>query len=342
MITTSASRVISTLRLPLIIGVVFIHSSVPLDQPTLIETKIWTIFGYVLPAFCVPLFFMFSGYLFFATTKAFTPKEYAIKLKSRSKSLLIPYIVWNALTLLAFYVFNRLVPSSRSHSMHNVVDYSFIDILSAFWIDYDYYPIALQFWFIRDLMVVILLSPIVYLIVKKTPIGILVFTVLYFIIPRFAAAYFFSLGAYFALQNKDFIALSYKIRWYAITVFAVSLIVRAFTVDRTSPDTDLPYIKEVYILSSMIVVLVLTDKLSCKYQVPTLFTNSSFFIFCSHILIGAVISRIITSFLAGRNEIFWIIGYFANPFIIVALGILLYKLLSLYTPRLLSFITGGR
>lgn len=335
MITTSASRVISTLRLPLIIGVVFIHSKIPspLDTPALTNTM--TIFSEILPKFCVPLFFVFSGYLFFGTTDAFTAKDYQHKLKSRFRSLFVPYIVWNTLVILFYYCVHRFMPSMINPIDNNIADMSAIELLKSFWDHSGGFPIAYQFWFIRDLMVVMLLSPIVYLVVRRTIIGIIVLIVLYFILPHFSAAYFFSLGAYFALQNKDFIALSKRVCWYAVPICIISLIA-------TMMFKDIEYITKIYILSSMIVVLTLTDAYSSKHQLPALFSNLSFFIFCYHILPLLIVQKIGKLFLENKSEILWIIDYFANPVIIVALGILLYKLLSLYTPRLLSFITGGR
>lgn len=41
---------------------------------------------------CVPFFFMISGYLFFRTYKS---SKWKAKIRSRAKSLLIPYLIWN-------------------------------------------------------------------------------------------------------------------------------------------------------------------------------------------------------------------------------------------------------
>ena len=46
-----------------------------------------------LTRFAVPVFFMISGYLFYLTFE-FSKKGYWYKLKSRFKSLVIPYIAW--------------------------------------------------------------------------------------------------------------------------------------------------------------------------------------------------------------------------------------------------------
>lgn len=101
MLTSSASRVISTLRLPLMAGVVFIHSKSIFHQPSMpLLSNTATLFSSLLPSFCVPLFFVFSGYLFFADTPKFTPADYRRKLRKRFRTLGVPYLVWNTLTML--------------------------------------------------------------------------------------------------------------------------------------------------------------------------------------------------------------------------------------------------
>lgn len=48
----------------------------------------------------VPVFFVISGYMFFYKVAGLTTEIYKSKLKRRVKSLLIPYLIWNALALL--------------------------------------------------------------------------------------------------------------------------------------------------------------------------------------------------------------------------------------------------
>ena len=101
------SKIISFLRFPLIAGVVLIHAYGGLtmqgkDMGSLneypINDAIQYLFSRILTSVCVPCFFFISGYLFYI-------KEndcYKNKIRKRIKTLLIPYLFWNALILLFF------------------------------------------------------------------------------------------------------------------------------------------------------------------------------------------------------------------------------------------------
>ena len=54
---------------------------------------------------CVPFFFMISGYLFFRTYDKSKWKE---KMLSRVRTLLIPYMVWNAIYTLFMVTLKRI------------------------------------------------------------------------------------------------------------------------------------------------------------------------------------------------------------------------------------------
>lgn len=202
----------------------------------------------------------------------------------------------------------------------------------------------------RDLLIVIVFSPVIYLIVKKTPIGIMCLSVMYFTLPHMSACYFFSLGSYFAIQQKDFVALSRHLCKYAVAVAALSL-------GTLIALSNILKAAELYILSSMIVAVAVAYRCSerradcCRYlskyrrlvyRHKKERYDPSFFLFCYHILPLMILKKIGLSFLAGKAECFWIADYFFNPLITILLGVLLYNYLHKYTQRLLSFITGGR
>jgi fucose 4-O-acetylase-like acetyltransferase len=99
------SQVIDFIRFPLIVGVLFIHnrnSNLVLDGQIIGTDNYLPIFHYcssffsqVFGRISVPLFFFMSGFLFFLNVDKFNGYSYAKKLKSRAKTLLIPYLFWN-------------------------------------------------------------------------------------------------------------------------------------------------------------------------------------------------------------------------------------------------------
>ena len=97
------------LRFPLIVGIVFIHCfGKPFDIestgngiPTGMDLYNLTRVGisHVLTHVCVPTFFFISGYLFFIGLEKWNTKEWCRKVKKRGKTLFIPYLIWNSLSI---------------------------------------------------------------------------------------------------------------------------------------------------------------------------------------------------------------------------------------------------
>ena len=92
--------VIKSIRFPLIIGVILIHSVIIKSDEAI--NMGYSILGYstklmceILPQFCVPMFFAISGYLFFYNLDKFSTRQYLNKIKRRFHTLFIPYLFWN-------------------------------------------------------------------------------------------------------------------------------------------------------------------------------------------------------------------------------------------------------
>jgi surface polysaccharide O-acyltransferase-like enzyme len=110
------SKVIDFLRFPLCILVVFIHNQDASIDKQLQETY-WIcneLFSEILGRVAVPLFFFFSGFLFFLNVNTFNIKNIKNKLESRVKTLLVPYLFW---TMLIVIIFNIGLPLLK-HKMN--------------------------------------------------------------------------------------------------------------------------------------------------------------------------------------------------------------------------------
>ena len=161
------SKVIDVLRFPMIVGVVLWHSFLKV-----LWDWIFRIQGYryiILPLFYITYFgfsgssfiFFISGYLFFFRT-TFSVDVYKKKLKSRIKTLLIPYLFWNFVVLVGHWIVTVLSPVQlTSGAYKQVSDYTVCDYLISFW-NINGMPVNGALWFIRDLMVMLVFSPLVY------------------------------------------------------------------------------------------------------------------------------------------------------------------------------------
>lgn len=59
------------------------------------------------------------------------------------------------------------MPELTSGQNKAVTDYHWTDWLNLFWSHRDGRPVCYQFWFIRDLFVVMLLSPLLHLLLRR-------------------------------------------------------------------------------------------------------------------------------------------------------------------------------
>lgn len=149
----------------------YIREAAPVSLP--VTTPLQTLLGYEIGRCAVPLFFAISGYLFFRDIdlgsswreayKALWPK-----MVKRVRTLLVPY-------LLAAW-FAPLLLLALEHVPGISYDYTFFtdtfngplpDLLRmVYWDSGSGVPFAFQLWFLRDLIIIVALSPLLLLIAR--------------------------------------------------------------------------------------------------------------------------------------------------------------------------------
>lgn len=217
----ATSTSINFVRFPLAILVVFIHSIGTTENIAYYAFR--EFFSHIFCSFVVPTFFIISGYLFFQKTQNnFTTNIYIEKIKSRFFTLVIPYIVWNTITLSIDYTKYIIGQESWINYGQNSIGYILFlcflgnpsDLLEGV-----FYPINLPLWYIRDLIVLCIISPLLYFLLKKKITLIMMSLFLFFYlfnikIPYFncTSIVFFSIGAALSIYNKELI---YN-KWYIL------------------------------------------------------------------------------------------------------------------------------
>lgn len=242
------SRTISALRFPLAILVVFIHSKIAdtylmpnwadfhsSDIFLTVQILISNVIGHV----AVPTFYVISGYLFFYKLEDFDARTYIGKLKKRFRSIVIPYLTWNAITI-AYVVVRKLggvVVKGKPLSgiidwfaengwwhlfwdcnMWNLTTYNLLGINTP-----SQAPILVPLWFLRDLIVVVVLTPLIYLMLRKLKgwavvlLGICYITGVFPYIHGLSilAVFFFGLGAYFSINKKNLVEEFSRVRTWS-------------------------------------------------------------------------------------------------------------------------------
>lgn len=370
------SQTIDLLRFPLVICVVFIHMFpyitlvTNMDFPMLSSHGIYNILGIifsnVLPSIAVPSFFLFSGYLFFANFKDWSWNGYKEKLRRRVKSLLIPYLLWNLIPIIMDLI--RQIILAIKNNSYNFTNLCIpkISVMQLFiencrintnlnlcgGTTYMSYPLNLSLWFLRDLIIVCILTPIIYYLIKKTRLGIILIFALGYIINitipipgfSFVSLFFFSLGAYFAINGINIAKFSRRYSTFCIPISIVLLIVCTFTLNR--------YLLDIFIIIGIFAAFAIASNLIEKYNVKpnTFLVKSSFFIYASH-FIDVLIWETPVSFckkLLGRfvigNETYiqQCASYLLAPFLAIGICLLGYYLLSRFMPKLCGILCGNR
>ena len=136
----------------------------------------------------VPMFFVISGFLFFrGVDRNPKPAWFGKKLKRRIRSLLIPYLIANCVAWCVYAAATKWTPGMISGYLGD----DWKDLYFVFWKG----PVNLSLWFIRELIVVCLLSPLVWLLIRYTwGVATIAFGV-FWLMGGYEPVFFFALGA---------------------------------------------------------------------------------------------------------------------------------------------------
>lgn len=238
-----------------------------------------------------------------------------------------------------------------------VVDYTFTDWLWSFY-DTSHinptvegaFPICYQFWFLRDLMVTMVFSPIVYLGVRYLKVlFILCLGILWLInflpaIPGFssAAMFYFSFGAYFSIHKKDFVATMRPL--LPLSLLAYLLLVSVRFIPGCMNSWYIEYVHHLSIILGMLCMIAITSYLLCMGKIKShhFLTNSSFFIYAFHPMPLVLIIKLLFKAIQPQSDFTICMLYFLCPAITIVIGLGLYKSLVILFPKFTAIITGGR
>ena len=367
-ISSLTSSTISALRFPLTVGVVFIHFNVLSDNLAVRGTGnaehfptwlvcMFNLFSEVLPRIAVPLFFIISGYLFFRS--GFMIRTYTDKLRRRVRTLLVPYILWNLLYLIRTAFRDIPAFSGLSHDTAQA-NWSLSAVLACFWDNTRgvfpvpassyIYPQDFPLWYVRDLMVMVVLAPVLYWMLKKVGwLAVVVLGMVWLALHSicnitywgqfFTAAFFFSWGACYGLKGMDLVASMRHRTWIALLypLWAVADMLKVEGIYGL-------YIPNIGLIFGIFSAVVLTAYLLERgvIWVNKFLSDGSFFLYALHALLMLVLARCITKVFFVDSLFYTVSLYFVVPCLTTAVSFGLYELLRRYTPRICAVLTGGR
>ena len=341
------SRSIETLRFPLILLIVFLHCYTSTSAVTRGHDTYFRLlypFSLWMGEAGVPSFFFISGLLLF-----YSKKTYVQKIKSRFQTLLVPYLFFNAL-ILCGYLCLMYLGKTVMIADKDLANYTLMDYIRAFWDrgEWDFgngSPVLCPFWYIRNLMILAILSPIMFYIIKYTKILFpVIFGLLW--INAYDSAYtlqsltMFSLGAYFPICDRNPIEISERYKVFFVGAFMFLAAMDLLHLYMSIPFA-LPFHRLSLVANTFFFICFLGEFLYRHHIYSTFLSKSAFFIFCIHYPI--IISlRVILLKINVYSDYVLIAAYFFSVLFVMSISLLLYGLLIRLFPRIISYITGGR
>ena len=340
------STSIACMRFPLILSIILYHAyiAVPILGHKLYYQIIYP-FGLWIGETGVPAYFFISGMFVF-----YSKKPYLQKMKSRIKTLAIPYIIWNSIMLAAFIIAFFLGYNHIINNVKEIADYRFLDYIRAFWDCGDWNggmgkPVYPPMWFLRNLMILCILSPLIKLIIEKTSILLpLIVSIIWINTPNMGLTYesisSFCLGAFFPICRINLIDIYNKYSTLMISLFILLGIVDIITHTLFS----LPINLQIHRLSIFMNILMLpaigSFLVNKRLEMKSL-SKMSFFIYCIHLPIVIVFRKPASWHPELSNETH-ILLYFISSIVIITICILFYHITKRIMPLFMRLATGNR
>lgn len=277
------SKRINIIKFISIVLVVYIHA----QQTVIVNAGYFsnyfvTLISNGLARSAVPLYFMVSGFLFYKI-KMPSLTEFYIK---KTRTLLVPYIIWNVIIASAILIFSFFFGISfnvgiSADSLFDMHLYNFISIVFGFHGE----PISYQMWFVRDLIIIFIFSPLLNKLSCRTVVFItaLCFT-MWLInigvtwIPRLEGISYFLIG--YLIRRSD-VNLELVDSWkrIVIPIYLLSLLLNMFFFEFHS----LIYKAQIIIgCFFFFIVAGVIDSYSTLSRWVQHLSVYSFFVFCFH------------------------------------------------------------
>ena len=381
------SQSINMLRFPLAILVVFVHSfgATNIDVTELhasgftglaVYDYIRLFFSLVIARSAVPIFFMMSGFLFFLNIEEYSKSVFIVKLRKRWYSLVIPYLSWIVLFILWTLMSKVAGILLYAKSWTIILDYfqenGYLHMLwnSCIWEErttwlgvetHNSGPILYPFWYMRDLIMMVIISPVIYWLIKKVNVLVLILLIaLYVFDIRISwmsgtftsACLFFSIGAYFAIKKQDFTNVLWKWKKIICPVAVALMVCQTYTGSAMGDETARMIHPWLVIFQSFALILLASEL--CKYPkiygINKKLARTSFFIYALHpFFLGYVLSafdKIVLNcdkFIPVSGS--WLVmtfKYLSAPLVCVAICIGIYGIMLKLMPGVLRMIIGER
>lgn len=294
----------------------------------------------------VSLLGIVSGYFIVSSlVKAGTGNVIAAKLRT----IVVPLVSWNALMLLLLVGYGIL-----SGNWRDMPDATALGLANAF-LAITEWPLVVPLWFLRDLFVCCLLSPLLLIGLRRSAPAVFALLVAYtlfgtdwYLMQRPQLLLFFAIGMWLRLADIREIPLDRALRPFLAGLAIMVAIFLALRIERVSigeMDETLRIVLDTGLRITMAAgCWLLTDVIrrSRFGSVFIRFEPYTFFLFCSHAIVftfgGIVLRKVFGNY---GSELFPV-SFFLQPVIAVVAAIIGLHLVSRFAPTAFLFNAGKR
>ncbi|HCD9234063.1 TPA: acyltransferase [Elizabethkingia anophelis] len=349
------SEVIQTLKALLVILVVFSHMLPFNQEPLELSFKSKNIYHFVtelishhIARLSTCCYFIFSGYFFFIKIDQWNTSYYFNKMKKNIRTLLTPYLIWNLAIIIVVHLKNILFIKVGLGAESSYPEFCHLSLYELFWGTPANYPL----WFIRDLMIMNIFSPLFYILFKYTKfVGLILLFILYVLVieipsPGFSsiAVFFFGLGAFMGIFKYSMLEIC---RSYWKIASIVGCIFLTITMSYMGTPTYESW-KRIYLVCGAICIFYFISKF---YEIKgeklknifTALSSASFFIYLTHeIYVINWLKGAMAKYFFTNSGWLMLLEYFIVPFICVTILLFFFNLFKKIAPELLNVLIGGR
>lgn len=373
------SESIYMLRFPLAILVVFVHgfgaeiNITELHAGGLTGLAVYDyirlFFSVVIARSAVPVFFIISGYLLFLKVEKYDKAIYISKLRKRLHGLVIPYVSWILLFVLWILMFKLGGILLYDKPWMGIVDYfkenGYLHMFwdSSVWGERETWlgvkahnsgPVLLPFWYMRDLIMMVIFSPVCYWLIKNIKLVFIAFLFAIYVLDiRISymsesfvdASLFFSLGAYFAIMKQDFTDVLWKWRFAIVPLAVILMAMQTYTGSAMGDSISRMIHPWLVIIQSAALIIVASAM--CRhqglYRWNKKLAETSFFIYALHPFILyhmiALINKVVPM---GDTWYMQTFCYLTAPLACVMVCVGVYWGMRMYMPSVMRVLMGER
>lgn len=373
------SDTIDILRFPLAIAVVFIHSfgkQIEIETLHNIPFSGMVFFDYfrilvsnVLCHCAVPIFFLVSGYLFFFKVEKWNYRVYKSKLNKRLHSLVIPYILFNIFAVIQTICFIILGILFKGDSWTSILNYFQTNGWFHMLLDCNVWstqrndllgntlycsgPILVPLWYLRDLICMVIITPLIYWAVKRFSYWLILFLAVSYIsrigIPissTFKTSFlFFIAGSCFSIKQVNIVDVLKKYKYIAYICSGIFIPILTY-LGANEGNTYAQLIYPFVVIFEVIAVISLSSIIARKNKnimnISMFFSKYCFFVFVFHIFILGYCRSVVQFVFRSPIWICRLLEYTVTPLLCVTICVATYFILDKYFPRLCNILSGKR